>query len=160
MENQGVFLYFPGEKSEKILRWLQKLLLQFSSCGKLTADSAAHVTLCLFFFGQVIKMFRFHIFLVHSLSQLTGEKASQHSKVSLTTNIRITNNNTVQSTSIWFYMQTNKKKKRTSFFTWITYSRLFKRIDFICKRRYSESLSYMQHLSRNKEQQPLFRCVQ
>lgn len=54
------------------------------------------VTLCLFFFGQVIKMLWFHIFAVHNLSQLTEEKVSQHSNMSLTTNIQITNNNTVQ----------------------------------------------------------------
>lgn len=41
MKNQEVSPYIPGETSESNFSWLQELLLQFSSCGELTADSAS-----------------------------------------------------------------------------------------------------------------------
>lgn len=127
----------------------------FPAVGSSLQIQQPRVTFCLFFFGQVIKTLRFHIFPVHNLSQLTGEKVSPHSKMSLTTNIWITKNNTVQ-----VVVFTCKKKEHPSPPEQLVQGYLKQQIEFICKRKYSESLSYTQHLNRNTKQQPPFYLLQ
>lgn len=87
----------------------------FPAVGSSLQIQQAPVTLCLFFFGKIIKKLRFHMFPVHSLLHFPGENASQHSKLSLTTRKNIT----VQTVVL-------HNKKRTSFSILKIYLRFFK----------------------------------